>query len=373
MATSRESGAQSAPTSEFSIRIKDLVKTFGGGTVVAVDEVNLDIGQNEFVVLVGPSGCGKTTTLRCICGLETPDSGAITINGEDVTSLKPREREIAFVFQDIALFPHMTVRENMRFGLDMATKLSGNEKEERVQEAARMLDIHELLDRKPSALSGGQQQRVAIGRAMVTEPEAFLLDEPFSALDANLRDRMRTEVKQLQRELERAMIFVTHDQEEAMTLGDKIVVMNEGEIVQAASPYEVYNEPENLFVAQFIGSPSTNFFECVVETRAGETVLLSDLFALQFEGGGNLSDGDVVKLGVRPEHLELAATDGLFEADIDVVEPHGPNDAVYLSAEGQTMTAVTNQNQIQASEGPVAVDFDEDRIWLFDEDGDRVD
>lgn len=373
MEVSPESSVQSATSSELSIQIKDLIKTFGGGSIVAVDQVNLDIEQNEFVVLVGPSGCGKTTTLRCICGLENPDSGEIIIDGEDITPLKPRERDLAFVFQDIALFPHMTVRENMRFGLDMATNLSGEDKEQRVQKAAQMLDIHELLDRKPSELSGGQQQRVAIGRAMVTEPKAFLLDEPFSALDANLRDRMRTEVKQLQRELGRVMVFVTHDQEEAMTLGDKIVVMDEGRIMQVGSPYEIYNEPENLFVAQFIGSPSTNFFDCVVKEQDGRAVLHNELFQLPFDSGVELSDSDSVTLGVRPEHLEFPRTGGLFEVNIDVVEPHGTNDAVYLSSGEKTMTAITTQNRIQVDNGPLSVDFDEERIWLFNPDGERVD
>lgn len=375
MATTRKSGDQSVDSSNYSIVIEDLVKTFGGGRVVAVDEINLNIGQDEFVVLVGPSGCGKTTTLRCICGLEDPDSGQITLNGQDVTHHTPRERDLAFVFQDIALFPHMTVRDNMRFGLDMATKLSGEEKEQRVRSAAEMLGIDELLDRKPSALSGGQQQRVSIGRAMVTEPAAFLLDEPFSALDANLRDRMRTEVKQLQRELETAMVFVTHDQEEAMTLGDKIVVMNEGGIMQVGSPYEIYNEPENRFVAEFIGSPSTNLFQCQVENRGEEVNLVSDIFTMSFDGVESLSEGDVVQLGIRPEHLKLQSDDrdGLFGAEIDVIEPHGTNDAIYLSTEnGTEVTAVTSQNEISSDESPVSVEFETERVWLFDENGERI-
>ncbi|ESP87064.1 ABC transporter ATP-binding protein [Candidatus Halobonum tyrrellensis] len=365
----------SAPeTGGTAIEIRNLVKTFADGTIVAVDDVDLAIGGNEFVVLVGPSGCGKTTTLRCICGLEVPDSGSVTINGEDVTYHEPKDRNLAFVFQDIALFPHMTVRENIRFGLDMATKLSGEEKETRVRESAEMLGIGEMLDRRPAELSGGQQQRVSIGRAMVTEPAAFLLDEPFSALDANLRDRMRTEVKRLQRELERAMIFVTHDQEEAMTLGDTIVVMNDGDIMQQGTPYEIYNEPANRFVADFIGSPSTNFFSCVASPEGGRIAVESDLFRTVLDDSwpDELPEGETVELGVRPEHFVLGGDDPLFEASIDVIEPHGPNDAIYLSAGGTEMTAIETQSRVDVTDSPLPVGFDEDHVWLFDGRGRRV-
>lgn len=361
-------------TEETTIEIQELVKTFSDGSIVAVDNINLEIGGNEFVVLVGPSGCGKTTTLRCICGLDQPDSGSITINGRDVTYEEPKDRNLAFVFQDIALFPHMTVRENIRFGLDMATSLNGEEKESRVRESAEILGLGDMLDRKPSELSGGQQQRVSIGRAMVTEPAAFLLDEPFSALDANLRDRMRTEVKRLQRDLERAMVFVTHDQEEAMTLGDKIVVMNHGEIMQRGTPYEIYNEPDNRFVAEFIGSPSTNFFTCGVERGGEDAVLESDLFRtkLKSELPDDLSTGETVSLGIRPENLVLNSDDPLFEASIEVIEPHGTNDAIYLSVGDHELTAVAAQNQVAQSDDPLPVGFDEDHIWIFNNNGKRI-
>ncbi|MFC7231638.1 ABC transporter ATP-binding protein [Saliphagus sp. GCM10025308] len=244
------------------VKIEDVKKTFDGGEVVACENINLDIEQGEFVVLLGPSGCGKTTTLRCVAGLEIPDAGRIVIDGEDVTEKKPKDRDLAFVFQSIALFPHMSVRRNIRFGLDMKTDLPPEEKADRVEEAAEILGISELLDRKPGALSGGQQQRVSLGRAMVIQPEAFLLDEPFSALDANLRDQMRVEVQRLQSKLNIAMIFVTHDQQEAMMLADKLVVMNDGEIAQVGTPDEIYHDPQTQFIAEFIGSPSTNFFDC---------------------------------------------------------------------------------------------------------------
>lgn len=367
----RVSGSEAEGT---AIEIQNLVKTFSGGAIVAVDEIDLKIQGNEFVVLVGPSGCGKTTTLRCICGLDQPNSGSITINGRDVTYEQPKDRDLAFVFQDIALFPHMTVRENMRFGLDMATDLSGEEKESRVRESAELLGIGDMLDRQPGELSGGQQQRVSIGRAMVTEPAAFLLDEPFSALDANLRDRMRTEVKHLQRQLERAMIFVTHDQEEAMTLGDKIVVMNDGQIMQRGTPHEIYNEPENRFVAKFIGSPSANFFDCVATRRGDGIGLESDLFTTTLDRPwpDELSDGENVAIGVRPEHFVLDSTDPLFEASIDVIEPHGSNDVVYFTADEFEMTAIVDQNEIEPSEGPLPVGLDEKRVWLFDGNGQRL-
>lgn len=361
-------------SSEISIELRNLVKTFANGSIVAVDDIDLQIESDEFVVLVGPSGCGKTTTLRTICGLEQPDSGSVLLNGHEVTYDEPKDRDLAFVFQDIALFPHMTVRENIRFGLDMATDLSGEEKESRVREAASLLGLDEMLDRRPSELSGGQQQRVSIGRAMVTEPTAFLLDEPFSALDANLRDQMRTEVKQLQRNLETAMIFVTHDQEEAMTLGDKIIVMNNGKIMQRGTPHEIYNEPSNRFVAEFIGSPSTNFFQCTVQRRDGDLVLVSDLFTTNLNKTlpDSLAEGDSLSLAIRPEHLQLDSNEPLFQGTINVIEPHGTNDAIYLSSNGSDLTAVSEQNRFSQADSPLSIGFSEESVWLFDEAGDRI-
>lgn len=365
------------PKTEAHIELENLTKTFAGGSIVAVDDINLNIGPAEFVVLLGPSGCGKTTTLRCIAGLEQPDSGRISIDGEDVTHNKPKDRDLAFVFQSIALFPHMTVRKNISFGLDMTTDLPREEKEQRVQQVAEMLGIVEMLDRQPSELSGGQQQRVSLGRAMVMEPAAFLLDEPFSALDANLRDQMRVETKQLQRRLETAMIFVTHDQEEAMTLGDKIVVMNDARIRQVGSPYEIYNEPDNIFVAQFIGSPSTNFFGCDVSIEDGQVTLDGNFFDLtlseeqseRFTG----TDGQRVNLGIRPEYLETDPVDPLFETELSVVEPHGDRDVVHLIADGDIeITAVTDQEEVTRGKDVIPVALERDRIWIFDDSGNRV-
>ncbi|MEF8790255.1 MAG: ABC transporter ATP-binding protein [Haloarculaceae archaeon] len=359
------------------IRLDGITKTFDDGTVVAVEDVDLDIDRDEFIVLLGPSGCGKTTTLRCIAGLETPNSGRILIGDEDVTDTKPKGRDLAFVFQSIALFPHMTVRENMRFGLDMKTDLSAEEKEERIQRAADILGIPELLDRKPGALSGGQQQRVSLGRAMVIEPEAFLLDEPFSALDANLRDQMRVEVKKLQRELETSMIFVTHDQEEAMTLGDRIVVMNDARIMQIGSPNDIYNEPANLFVAEFIGSPSTNTIEGEVSREGDDLVVSTDLFSfpLSAEQARRYTgeERQEVVLGVRPEYLRIGTGEALFSATLDVIENHGARDAVFLSEDGHELTAVTDQGVVDAAHGEtVDVSAQTGEVWLFAPDGSRL-
>lgn len=356
------------------LRVESVRKTFANETIVAADDINIEIQPNEFVVLLGPSGCGKTTTLRCISGLEIPDSGSIYIGDEDITDYKPKDRDLAFVFQSIALFPHMSVRENIRFGLDMTTDLSGEKKEQRVRQVAKALEIDDYLDRKPSELSGGQQQRVSIGRAMVMEPAAFLLDEPFSNLDANLRDQMQTEIKKLQRQLNRAMIFVTHDQAEAMTLADKIVIMRDGHILQQGSPHEIYNDPANLFVASFIGSPSTNLIECQVDDRGDRASLVREEFTLSLTEEQSQAlrahASQTVTMGIRPEYLELGAS-GLFEADITLIEPEGARDTVHLSAAGFEIHASTPQGQAESGSSPY-IDFNVERIWVFDDKGDRL-
>lgn len=375
MSAQTQDSAQREQSGDGYIVLEGLKKTFGGGSIIAIEDIHLSIDEDEFVVLLGPSGCGKTTTLRCISGLEIPDEGEIRVAGEDITDLKPKDRDFAFVFQRIALFPHKSVRGNMRFGLDMKTDLSSDEKQRRVEEAAEILGIEEMLDRKPSELSGGQQQRVSVGRAMVMEPKAFLLDEPFSALDANLRDQMRTEVKKLQRQLGTSMIFVTHDQEEAMTLGDKIVVMDDAHIQQVGSPYEIYNEPENRFVAGFIGSPSTNMLDCEIDRTGDGVVLSSDAFdiTLSGEAADSISElaGNQVTLGIRPEYLDINGDDPLFEADITVIEPHGSQDAVYLESNGTEIRAVTPQHTVERGQESVTVGFDPEEMWLFDESGER--
>lgn len=357
-----------------TLRVADLRKTFANGEIIAAEEINIEMRADEFVVLLGPSGCGKTTTLRCIAGLEIPDEGQVTIGDRDVTYLPPKDRGLAFVFQSIALFPHMSVRENMRFGLDMTTDLDGASKEERVQNVAKVLGIDDYLDRKPSALSGGQQQRVSIGRAMVMEPAAFLLDEPFSNLDANLRDQMQTEIKKLQRSLQRAMIFVTHDQAEAMTLADKIVIMRSGRIQQQGSPYEIYNEPANRFVAEFIGSPSTNMVDCDVVIDGDDVVLETDEFTIPVskEQASNLRayTGERVTMGIRPDYIELG-DEGLVQGRITIVEPEGARDTVHLSAGDLNLRASVPQGQAKADTSSM-IDFDRQLMWVFDDEGRRV-
>lgn len=369
-----DTSADVTTRAEAEIEIRNVTKTFNQGAIIAAEDVSLDIAADEFVVFLGPSGCGKTTTLRCISGLETPDEGSVYIQGEDVTYKKPRERDLAFVFQSIALFPHMTVRENIRFGLDMKTDLSGDEKNERVNDVAEMLGIGEVLDRKPSALSGGQQQRVSLGRAMVMEPTAFLLDEPFSALDAQLRDQMRTEVKRLQRELDTAMVFVTHDQEEAMTLGDKIVVMDSGVIQQIGSPYEIYNDPANLFVANFIGSPSVNTLSCTVERDGADLLIRTDLFDLTIADTevDPVRSDDEFTIAVRPEYLEIAPERSLFEAEVELVEPHGDRDAIFLRSGEVKLASVVDQGEVRREVDRIGIDIDPSEVWLFDANGNRV-
>ena len=374
-----EAKARTKPYQEMNadhIEISNLRKTFGDGAIVACDDINIEIGQEEFVVLVGPSGCGKTTTLRCIAGLEDPDEGQIRVSNEEITDKKPKDRNLAFVFQSIALFPHMSVRKNMRFGLDMSTDMEGETKDERVEDVAETLGLKEMLDRKPNALSGGQQQRVSLGRAMVMEPAAFLLDEPFSALDANLRDQMRVEVKKIQRELNTAMVFVTHDQEEAMTLGDRIVVMNDGHIQQIGTPHEIYNQPQSEFVAQFIGSPSPNLLSCRIQESDDGVGLANEVCTIELndemEAAVRDYSGDRVTYGIRPEYLNPDTGDSDFEADVKVIEPLGDRDAVHLSSAGQSLSAITPQGTLQSDRRTVDISLEHGKGWIFDAEGNRL-
>jgi multiple sugar transport system ATP-binding protein len=308
------------------IQLREVTKRYPDGTE-AVKRVSLDIGDGEFMILVGPSGCGKSTALRMIAGLEEISEGELIIGGEVVNDLAPRDRDIAMVFQNYALYPHMTVRENMGFALKLA-KVDSGEINKRVEEAARILDLEQHLERKPANLSGGQRQRVAMGRAIVRSPKAFLMDEPLSNLDAKLRVQMRTEVSRIQQRLETTTVYVTHDQVEAMTLGDRVAVMRAGIIQQVDSPKNLYEHPENLFVAGFIGSPSMNFLPARIE---GEVVKLpfGDAPIPQVLRGRLTGDGNrEVIAGVRPEHFEDATVEpdrpGLkFSAPVTVVESMG--------------------------------------------------
>jgi multiple sugar transport system ATP-binding protein len=322
------------------IVLEHITKRFPDGSL-AVNDFNLDIADGEFVILVGPSGCGKSTTLNMIAGLEDITSGELLIGGQVVNNKTPKDRDIAMVFQSYALYPHMTVRENMGFALKLA-KTPKATIDEKVEEAARILDLTQHLDRKPANLSGGQRQRVAMGRAIVRDPAAFLMDEPLSNLDAKLRVQTRTEVSRLQRRLGTTMVYVTHDQTEALTLGDRVAVMRTGVLQQAASPKELYEQPVNLFVAGFIGSPAMNFMagtleEGMLRTSLGE-FRLSDRLRREVESSGS---GREVIVGLRPENFEdvaLVSADnrphGLtFRASIDVLESLGSDVFVYFTRE----------------------------------------
>jgi multiple sugar transport system ATP-binding protein len=315
------------------IKLRDVTKRYADGTE-AVKKMNLDVKDGEFMILVGPSGCGKSTALRMIAGLEDISEGELRIGDRVVNNLSPRDRDIAMVFQNYALYPHMTVRENMGFALKLA-KVPQAQIDAKVEEAARILDLTEHLDRKPSNLSGGQRQRVAMGRAIVRDPQAFLMDEPLSNLDAKLRVQMRTEVSRLQKDLSTTTVYVTHDQTEAMTLGDRVAVMRSGVLQQVDTPRVLYNDPVNIFVAGFIGSPAMNFFSGRI---SGGTVQLPFAKVRAPEGVGDA--GDVV-VGIRPEDFEDArfAPDGHpqgveFEAPVELVESMGSEIYVYFSFQG---------------------------------------
>ena len=321
-----------------TIKLTDLWKYYGD--VAAVRGINLDIGHNEFVALVGPSGCGKTTTLRMIAGLEDITGGEIQIGGNVVNEVQPKDRDIAMVFQNYALYPHMSVYDNMSFGLKIR-KTSKAEIDQRVQMAADILNIGELLERRPKQLSGGQRQRVAMGRAIVRDPVVFLFDEPLSNLDAKLRVQMRTEIKKIHQRVQTTVVYVTHDQIEAMTLADRIVVMNHGVIEQVGTPDEMYSNPKTRFVASFIGSPSMNFAPChLTKTAGGLAVRLTDDIALAVPKDREsryapFADKDMV-FGIRPEHVteRRPHANGAhqdIDANVDVLEPMGIDTMVFFS------------------------------------------
>lgn len=354
-------------------KLDNVYKAFNDGQVTAVDHIDLHIEEGELLVLVGPSGCGKSTTLRSIAGLETINSGTITFGGHDVTDLPPKSREISMVFQNYALYPSMTVYENMAFGLKMRD--ADNETiDEQVRWAANIMEIGQLLDRRPKQLSGGQQQRVALGRAIVREPSIFLLDEPLSNLDAKLRTVMRTEIQELQRELNVATVFVTHDQEEAMTMGDRIAVMNAGRIEQIGTPQEIYQTPDNIFVADFIGSPEINFFEMVFDG----TSVTNDVFskAVPAEIGDALREGlpseDVI-LGVRPEDLNITEEGtGLLNTEIEVVEPMGNTQILYFDIGSQRVSSIVSATENVKENTIVGIEVNWPNVHFFDPGGPTV-
>ena len=322
--------------------------------VVAVQEFNLDIADKEFIVLVGPSGCGKSTTLRMIAGLEEISDGELYIDGKLMNDVAPKDRDIAMVFQNYALYPHMTVYENMAFSLKLR-KEKKDVIDKKVREAAEILDITQYLDRKPKALSGGQRQRVAIGRAIVRDPAVFLMDEPLSNLDAKLRNQMRAEIIKLRERINTTFIYVTHDQTEAMTLGDRIVIMRDGYIQQIGTPQEVFNNPRNLFVAGFIGTPQMNFFDAKLTKEQGKyfVELGGVKVALSEEKQARLAANNVepqdVTLGVRPEHTTLGDT-GIV-AKVDVSEMMGSSVHLHVTAEGRDVIIIVPTLEMKGNYG----------------------
>ena len=364
-----------------ALELQGITKSYD--TVQVLQKINLTVEEGEFICLLGPSGCGKTTLLRIIAGLLDPTDGDIVIRGRKVTALSPSERNIAMVFQSYALYPHMTVYKNMAFGLSLQ-KMPKDEIDRKVHEVAKILDLEHLLNRKPKALSGGQRQRVALGRAMVRDPDVFLLDEPLSNLDAKLRTSMRAEIARLHKRLGTTFVYVTHDQTEAMTMGDRIVVMKSGIIQQADTPTNLYNKPCNMFVAGFIGSPQMNFIDCTIEKG-------KEGYGVNFAGKliplpqGKFPDklmaeyaGKTVVLGVRPEdfHTESAflemSEDSTVEAEVEIAEMMGAEIYIHAVCGGQKLI-VRAPSRVQAESGDhISLAIDKNKIHLFDKETEQA-
>jgi multiple sugar transport system ATP-binding protein len=346
------------------IRLDDLRKEFGD--IVAVEDVNVTFAAGDFVSLVGPSGCGKTTTLRMIAGLETPSGGTIRFDGEDVTDAPPQERPISMVFQNTALYPHMTCRENIGYGLKVRG-VPRAERDERIDEAAAVLQIPDQLEKMPAELSGGQQQRVALGRAFVEDPEVLLLDEPMSDLDAKLKEELRVEIQRLHRELDATMVYVTHDQSEAMTMSDRIALMQEGRIAQYDAPETLFDRPVSEYAATFIGTPTTNVLAYDVED--GEAVRGDSRFRLPPELSASI--GPQVRVGVRPRSLSVGGGDLTVEVAVDVIEPLGHEYVVHATETGSdTRVDLVLEDVTGLAPGDVVtVGADLEALYLFDTDG----
>jgi len=365
-----------------NVKLKDITKRFEGG-VTAVSDFSLDVEDKEFIILVGPSGCGKTTTLRMIAGLEEITEGEIYIEDKLVNDVQPKDRDIAMVFQNYALYPHMTVFDNMAFGLKLR-KTPKTEIKRRVYEAAKILEIEHLLDRKPKALSGGQRQRVALGRAIVRNPKVFLMDEPLSNLDAKLRVQMRIEISKLHQRLQTTFIYVTHDQTEAMTMGTRIVVMRDGFIQQVDTPQALYERPQNLFVAGFIGSPQMNFIDVTVEKRDDGVYLVFGNHSIKMPEGKAKKliaedyIGKEVIMGIRPENIHdediyvETLRDSLVDAKVEVVEMLGSETLLYLFADEISMTARVNPRTTARAGDIIKVALEPNKIHIFDRDTEKV-
>ena len=360
-----------------SITLKNIKKTYEDGVTV-IENLNLEIKDKEFIILVGPSGCGKSTTLRMIAGLEEITDGEMKIGDKIVNNVSPKDRDIAMVFQSYALYPHMSVYKNMAFGLKNR-KVPKDEIDKKVLAAAKMLDIESYLNRKPRALSGGQRQRVALGRAMVREPSVFLLDEPLSNLDAKLRTEMRSRISMLHKQLGTTFVYVTHDQTEAMTMADRIVVMKDGVVQQFDTPQMLYNHPKNMFVAGFIGSPQMNFIDCKVK-KSGEIYSLSfDKYEIFLPDRMNdyliMYDNKEVVLGVRPEDLSIVNgkdEKNTFDLYVDIAEMTGADYYLYGTLNSKKIIANVSSNSNIKSDKKYKFKIDIDRIHIFDKINERL-
>ncbi|BCH27058.1 ABC transporter ATP-binding protein [Mesorhizobium sp. L-8-3] len=343
------------------VTVRNIVKRYGSAQVI--HGVNVDIADGEFVILVGPSGCGKSTLLRMIAGLEAISGGEISIGGRVVNDVLPKDRDIAMVFQNYALYPHKNVADNMGFSL----KIKGRPKAEidaKVKKAAEILDLGKLLDRFPKQLSGGQRQRVAMGRAIVRDPQVFLFDEPLSNLDAKLRVAMRVEIKELHQRLGTTIVYVTHDQIEAMTMADKIVVMRDGKVEQVGAPLDLYDNPGNVFVAGFIGSPAMNFIKGKIEATDGKQIFVSDTGSVLPVDGARAQGGQPVIYGIRPEHIDIAP-DGL-SATVLVLEPTGSETQIFAKFGADAIDAIVKDRLTVRPGGEIRLRIDPRRVHIFD-------
>ncbi|MFG0585069.1 ABC transporter ATP-binding protein [Pseudomonas sp. zjy_9] len=368
-----------------TLELRNVNKSYGSGLPDTLRNIELSIDSGEFLILVGPSGCGKSTLMNCIAGLEDISGGAIEVDGADISGMSPKDRDIAMVFQSYALYPTMSVRDNIAFGLKMR-KLAPAAIDEEVARVARLLQIEHLLQRKPGQLSGGQQQRVAMGRALARRPKIYLFDEPLSNLDAKLRVEMRTEIKLMHQRLKTTTVYVTHDQIEAMTLGDKVAVMKDGIIQQFGTPQQIYNDPANLFVASFIGSPPMNFIPVRLQRRDGQCwAALDSALGVAGQARCELPLGDLAQglenrdliLGIRPEQIQLAA-DGAAEApsicaEVEVTEPTGPDTLVFVNLNQTKVCCRLAPDQVPQVGASLALRFEPSRVLLFDaQSGERL-
>ncbi|QYN00158.1 ABC transporter ATP-binding protein [Pseudomonas protegens] len=363
-----------------TLELRNVNKTYGAGLPDTLKNIELKIDDGEFLILVGPSGCGKSTLMNCIAGLENISGGAILVDDADISGMSPKDRDIAMVFQSYALYPTMSVRDNIAFGLKIR-KMPAAEIDAEVARVAKLLQIEHLLTRKPGQLSGGQQQRVAMGRALARRPKIYLFDEPLSNLDAKLRVEMRTEMKLMHQRLKTTTVYVTHDQIEAMTLGDKVAVMKDGIIQQFGTPKQIYNDPANLFVASFIGSPPMNFIPLRLQRKDGRLLALLDSGQARCElplgpQDAGLEDREVI-LGIRPEQIALAAgeANGLptIRAEVQVIEPTGPDTLVFVTLNGTKVCCRLAPDQAPEAGETLTLQFDPARVLLFDaQSGERL-